>query len=124
MIQNFIIVAKDQKGNENMPARSLQAKNGSETLYIGVGWIKKNEAGQTFLSCQMSKERTTDANKTYDGYLIISEKEYKRLKNCEARCEFLTSPDENGKSIDMAKHPLTSPKEQSEIDKNLEDIGF
>ena len=65
MITNFIIVQKETK-SENMPNRLLQAKDGDKTHYIGVGWVKKNQNGDTYLSCAMSKNRATDDGEKYD----------------------------------------------------------
>jgi hypothetical protein len=122
MIQNFIIVAQDNKGDERLPTRSLQTKteDGSRTLYIGSGWVRKNENGETFLSCAMKKNWTSPDGKKYDGYVVITEDEYTFLKNCEARVNMLTSDG----SIDMAKHPLNSASEQKAYDDQLSQIGF
>lgn len=60
-----------------------------------------------------------------DEFMVIRKTEYEFLKNCEKRCEFLTSPTdgfENG--IDLARHPLNSESEQKSNDDILAKIGF
>ena len=128
MINNFLVLKKDNQGNDNLPSRRLTANIGTKESAIwkdlGVAWLKKNAQGDAFLSVQLEKTRTYQ-NKdgetvNVDGYVIITEEEYNFLKNCEARVNMLTS---DGK-IDMAKHPLNSEAEQKAYDKELGDIGF
>lgn len=133
MIQNFIIVAQEAK-TETQPTRRLTTNIGTPENPIwkdlGVAWVKKNAKGETFLSAQLTKEDRTYKNKdgedvTVKGYAMITVEEYNFLKNCEARCKFLTSPtDGHPAGIDLAKHPLNSEAEQKAYDKELEDIGF
>ena len=133
MINNFLVLKKDNQGNDNLPSRRLTANTGTKENPVwkdlGVAWVKKNAQGEPFLSVTLEKDReyTNRDGQTVkvDGYVIITESEYQNLKNCEARCQFLTSPTdgfENG--IDMAKHPLNSDTEQANYDKTLADIGF
>lgn len=127
MIKNFIIVAQEAK-TENAPTRRLTTNTRTpEDPYfvdLGVAWVKKNKKGETFLSCQLENEREYQNKEGQtikkEGFVILTEKEYKHLKNCEARCEFLTSDG----SIDMATHPLNTPEEAKRIKENLGAIGF
>jgi len=47
---------------------------------VGKLWLKSGQYGN-FLSGQLDKERTTDAGVTYQGYVLITEKEYNELKS-------------------------------------------
>jgi len=124
IFKNFIVVAQEAR-SEKAPTRSIRAKEGDKTHYLGVGWVKKTEDGSTYLSCQMQASRATEDGKTFPGYLVIDEEEYNFLKNCEKRVEMLTSPTDgfpNG--IDTAKHPLNSDTQQKAYDEELSSIGF
>ena len=125
MIQNFTITVMDNNGNENLPTRKISTKIGDNFVQVGSGWVKKDKNNNPFISCKLKDEYRKEDGTVYDGFVMITKKEYDKLKNCEARCEFLTSPTggfENG--IDMAKHPLNSASEQASYDQSLEAIGF
>jgi len=125
MIKNFTITKQDNQGKDNLPNRKISTKIGDNFIQIGSGWVKNDKNGNPFISGQLKNEFVKDDGMVYDGYVIITEREYKHLKNCEARCQFLTSPtDEFPAGIDLAKHPLNSDAEQANYDKTLEDIGF
>lgn len=133
MIKSFIIVAQDNKGNEKMPTRRLTTNTGTPEepfwMDLGVAWIKKNVKGETFLSALLNTNRTYKNQEGKDvfvnGLVMITENEYARLKDCEARCAFLTSPtEEHPVGIDMAKHPLNGEAEQKAHDEALSEIGF
>lgn len=132
MIKNFLIVAQDNQGNENLPTRRLTTNTGTPEepfwMNLGVAWIKKNTKGETFLSCKLEDDRTYKNKDGVDvevkGKVIILEEEYRYLKNCEERCKFLTSPQDDGTVIDMARHSLNSADEQKRNDKVLDEIGF
>lgn len=133
MIKSFIVVAQEAK-TEKAPTRRITANIGTQEspIYkdLGVAWVKKNARGETFLSAQLNAEERTYKNKdgydvTVPAYVIIDQKEYEFLKNCEKRVEMLTSPTDgfpNG--IDIAKHPLNSHDEQKQYDDELSSIGF
>jgi len=126
MIQSFLIVAKDTQGNDKMPNRRITTKIEDSFLDLGVGWVKKNDKGETFLSCKLQEQRVHEG-KTYPGYVILSEGEYARLKAEIARLEPYAvgciSPDSNNpQGIDMVNHPLNSNYKDNTP--TLEEIGF
>lgn len=95
--------------------------------YIGSGWKKsyvKDGETKGYMSVTLNNQFIKNDGTKIDGYLVITEEEYNHLKNCEERCKFLTSPQEDGTVIDMARHPLNSPDEQKHNDKILDEIGF
>ena len=141
MINNFLVLKKDNQGNDNLPSRRLTTNTGTKENPVwkdlGVAWVKKNAQGEPFLSVTLEKDReyTNRDGQTVkvDGYVIITESEYRKLKLAEAKQARMTSPtDGYPNGINMATHPLNSEAEQKDIDErftafetnNLEDIPF
>lgn len=66
--------------NGKMPSHRLVASDenyGNKTV-IGSLWTKDGQYGK-FLSGELQKERTGQDGKVFDGYIILSTKEYKEL---------------------------------------------
>lgn len=73
-------VPGDKKPSHNLVASDEKYEN---KAIAGSLWLKKGPTGN-FLSGEMKKARTADDGKTYDGYVIITEREwneYQSLKN-------------------------------------------
>lgn len=133
MIQNFTITVMDNNGNENLPTRKISTKIGDNFVQVGSGWVKKDKNGNPFISCKLKDEYKKEDGTVYDGFVMLSVKEYRKLKLAEEKQSHLTSPtNEFPNGINMATHPLNSDMEQKTIDErfaafetnNLEDIPF
>lgn len=87
-IKNFV-VQKKNKTKDNQPDRRVVAKVGEEWVEVAVGWVKKNEKGDQYLTCQMTKTWVdhTDRTKSRDGFVIVSERELSELMKLAGQIE-------------------------------------
>ena len=71
-----ISIQKIDNATGKMPTHRLVASddNYENKTIVGAFWTKENEHGK-FLSGELQKE-----SEKYDGYVIITEKEYRELK--------------------------------------------
>ena len=70
----------DAKAGDKLPSHALIAATDDykEKVTAGKLWMKTGDYG-TYLAGQMSSEYTNEAGATFDGYVILSTKEYKSL---------------------------------------------
>lgn len=83
MIQNFNIYTNSKKTEDKHPDYKLVAKLDDKALYFGVAWKKKSDSG-SYLSVALDKPREYQKDGQtvkLDGYVIITESEYKKLLN-------------------------------------------
>lgn len=68
------------KPGDKMPSHALIAATDDykEKATVGKLWMKTGDFG-VFLSGETTKEYTNEAGATFDGYVILSTKEYKQL---------------------------------------------
>lgn len=94
-----------EKGNQDFVKAKLNLN--VEKLTV---WLKTHQNAQGYVNIDILESRAGD-------------KIYAKLNDWVApvKPDFHTSPDENGDRINMAKHPLNSPEEQKEYDRNLKD---
>lgn len=78
MINNFSIFKLKEQKSEKSPTHTISARVGEEYVQIGSAWTKKGNNG-VYLSCQLSKPFTKDSGEKYDGYVILSDSDYKKL---------------------------------------------
>ena len=83
MLKNITIFKRSEVKTDKHPTHDIVAadENYSKESKTTVGslWTKTTDDGSRFLSGGLSKSRTHEG-KEYDGYVIISEKEYNALK--------------------------------------------
>jgi uncharacterized protein (DUF736 family) len=82
MLRNITIHKRKEVKTANQPTHDLVAsdeKYENKTI-VGAMWTRVTEEGNKFLSGTLSKPRTHEG-KEYDGYVIITEKEYNELKS-------------------------------------------
>lgn len=94
-VKNFFI-QRNNKKTDKAPDRKITAKYGEEFVEIASGWIKKDKAGNDFVSCQMVKAWVdhTDKSKSRRAFVIVAEEDLKKL--CEiAGEEYGSEPSES-----------------------------
>lgn len=84
VIRSFAIF-KNTKATGNQPGYEMVGKDeqGNKIKLASI-WLKDHQ-GTKYYSGQMKDEFVKDDGTKYDGYVIISQAEYDRLKNPEAK---------------------------------------
>lgn len=78
MIKQFVIF-KNDKATGNQPQYDMLGKDEQGNKFrLASIWLKDHN-GKKYYSGQMKDEYTNSEGKTYDGFVIISQAEYKKL---------------------------------------------
>lgn len=134
IIKNFAIF-KNEKATGMQPqylmyGRPENSPEGTKNSIIGSLWLKQTSEGKNFYSGAMKEEFTKDDGTKYDGFMIISEAEYKRLTQPNVKTQAnvpqqLTSEQQFqalGAQPNVPQHPLGDAYPTEQI--NPEDIPF
>jgi hypothetical protein len=134
-IKNFSIFKNNKKEKDTHPDYTISAKieknNTEEFKEIGAVYLKETTKGEKYFSCGLAKERQYNDN-TYDGYVIITERQYQALKQAYDDWQIkkdnpdYPTPTEQGIIASRAMQPDTShadiTPEMLDVDPN--DIPF
>ena len=76
---------KYKKEGSTMPDYKISAKVGDDAFVeIGAGWIKKDKAGNTFLSCKLSDAYVDHTKNTArKGFSLVEDGQTETAKNYE-----------------------------------------
>ncbi len=113
MIKQFTI-SKNKKAEGKQPQYFMKTKlDDGNTVQIASIWLRDSEQGK-FFSGTMKNEYKKDDGTVYDGYVIISEKEYKELESLRRQSD----PEL------VAMHAKVNTPKNDDEDINPDDIPF
>lgn len=117
MLKNITIAKKKEVKAATHPTHDIVASDEKyeNKTEVGAMWTRvttDNEGNQyKFLSGTLSKERKGTDGKDYDGYVLITEKDYREYQNLKLQ---------NQATVDK----MVEPREDTGEVANIEDIPF
>ena len=95
-MKDFYLKKNIYKKSDTQPDYRISGRDGDTFYEVGGAWIKKDKAGNTFLSCKLGDawKDHTDETKTRKGWHIEEDK------------------------------PVKMAKQEDEIERESEDVGF
>ncbi len=126
MLTKITIQKRKDVSVATKPTHDIVAMNDNyeEKTIVGALWTKVSNDGNKFLSGQLSKTRTVEG-KTYPGYVLLTEDEYKKLTSAPVKV-----PDMNVKLNDTGEATPEQLNELNSLDINgvrkhiVDDVPF
>jgi hypothetical protein len=126
MIKNFAILKNKNKKTDKHPDYLLSTKVNEEFIEIGAAYLKDTQRGEKYFSCSLKKEYQPPEGDVKNGFVIITDAEYARLKQVEEdygiKYRNPTYPTPTDQGIDMRAH--RDPVVDSIKPEDLDEVPF